>query len=154
MSIFEDFGKKLTSAGQAALQKTQEFANSARIKSLIAEEEKKLDRYYCQIGMLYVSKHPSDYESDFEATIKAINDAKNNISAYKDQIESFNKKTVCKKCGAEISGDADFCKYCGTPVRGEPTPESGKDTVKCPNCGAEMKKGAVFCNSCGQLMPH
>lgn len=47
---------------------------------------------------------------------------------------------ICPKCHKEISDDALFCQYCGTPL--------GKKI--CPSCKAENEMDALFCAHCGR----
>lgn len=51
----------------------------------------------------------------------------------------------CKKCGAEASENAKFCKNCGASLD-----ESQKR--KCPNCGKEIDEDAAFCEFCGEKL--
>lgn len=47
---------------------------------------------------------------------------------------------ICPKCHKEISDDALYCQYCGTPL--------GKKI--CPSCRAENDMDALFCAHCGR----
>ena len=47
---------------------------------------------------------------------------------------------VCKKCGAKLSDNAQFCSACGEKVNCE---------CCCPNCGKKLWPGSVFCPFCG-----
>lgn len=42
MGFFDDFGKKISSAGQEAIAKTKELADVAKINSSISDEENKI----------------------------------------------------------------------------------------------------------------
>ncbi|MGA8603947.1 MAG: zinc ribbon domain-containing protein, partial [Thermoplasmata archaeon] len=75
----------------------------------------------------------------------------------------------CKKCGAQIPDDAQFCMKCGTPVQGAGTAPSasaatatpstppiagaGVQELKCPSCGAPIKptfgEMVITCDYCG-----
>ena len=46
--------------------------------------------------------------------------------------------TTCQNCKREISKDAMFCPYCGTPKQ-----------RKCGNCGRDIENGISFCPYCG-----
>lgn len=52
MAFFDDLGKKLSQAGQTAVQKTKEITDIARINGLISDEEKKVNNNYYQIGKI------------------------------------------------------------------------------------------------------
>ena len=75
-----------------------------------------------------------------EATQLAINDIVDFIVAN----TSFEgPQWVCGKCGAKVSGEAEFCQKCGAS-----RPE--EELEACPFCGAELSGSAKFCNNCGK----
>ena len=43
MAFFDDLGKKISQAGQNAVQKTKEMTDIARINGMISDEEKKAE---------------------------------------------------------------------------------------------------------------
>ena len=47
---------------------------------------------------------------------------------------------VCKKCGAALLEDDQFCPECGAKVIRK---------KKCPECGETLREGTRFCPSCG-----
>lgn len=47
---------------------------------------------------------------------------------------------VCKKCGAPLMEDDQFCPECGAKVIRK---------KKCPECGEPLREGTRFCPSCG-----
>lgn len=47
---------------------------------------------------------------------------------------------VCKKCGASLLGDDQFCPECGAKVIRK---------RRCPECGETLREGIRFCPSCG-----
>ncbi len=116
MSFFDDLGKKLSQAGQTAVQKTKEMADVAKLNSAISDEEKRIDDNYLQIGKLYVSLHDAEHEADFDAFIAAIHEAEGKIKGYRQQIKDIKGIVKCEKCGAEVSKDAAFCSACGAPM--------------------------------------
>lgn len=152
MAFFDDLGKKISQAGQSAVQKTKDMTDIARINSAISDEEKKVSNNYHQLGVLYVAKHPADYESDFAELIAGIKASEGKISDYKQQIQNIKGVTRCEKCGAEVSNNAAFCAACGAPV---PKPaQSEPEVAYCPACGAMVAKNAKFCAACGTPMPN
>lgn len=150
MAFFDDLGKKISQAGQTAVQKTKEMTDVARINGLISDEEKRVNNNYYQIGRLYVSIHQSDYENEFEGMILAIRDSEAKIQEYKQQIQDIKGVVRCEKCGAEVASNVAFCSSCGNPM---PTQAmavvSDESIVKCANCGAELACGLTFCTECG-----
>lgn len=65
---------------------------------------------------------------------------------------------VCKKCGAEILPEDQFCPECGAKViRKRRCPECGElykvGTKFCPHCGAETKEGRAAKRSDSETAP-
>lgn len=151
MAFFDDLGKKLSQAGQTAVQKTKDLTDIARLNSLISEEEKQVNNNYCQIGKLYVSLHQEDYESDFAGMIAAIQESESKISDYKLQIQSIKGVVRCEKCGAEVPNNMAFCGACGASMPKPVQPPSIDDSaLKCSGCGAVIDESLRFCTSCGK----
>mgnify|MGYP000844509471 CR=1 FL=1 len=69
MGFFDDFGKKISSAGQEAIAKTKELADVAKINSNISDEENKIKTAYSEIGKKYFENHSEDSEEDYEAQL-------------------------------------------------------------------------------------
>ena len=53
MSIFEKIGEKLSGAGQGVAQQVKNFADVARLNSIISEKEKQIAQLYIEIGQAY-----------------------------------------------------------------------------------------------------
>ncbi len=148
MAFLDDLGKKISQAGQTAVQKTKDITDLARLSGLVSDEEKKINGYYLQVGKLYVAKHSSDYESDFADIIAAIKESESKISDYRQQIQNIKGVVRCPSCGGEVAASAAFCSSCGATVKAA----APADTVNCPSCGAAVKKGTKFCTACGKPM--
>lgn len=116
MSFFDDLGKKISQAGQTAVQKTKEMADVAKLNSAVSDEEKRIEDSYKEIGKLYVSLHTADHEADFDAYFSAIQEAENKIKEYRQQLKEIKGVVKCEKCGAEVAKDAAFCSSCGAPM--------------------------------------
>lgn len=151
MAFFDDIGKKLSQAGQSAVQKTKDMTEIAKINSAISEEEKRINNTYFQIGKLYVALHSASYEADFEGMITYLQGAEQRIAQYKEQIQQIKKVTRCEKCGAEVADNSAFCSSCGAqmPKKAAPVDEN---MVQCPGCGQMISKNMRFCTNCGRPM--
>lgn len=125
MAFLENFGKKLTQAGQATIQKTKEMADIARVNSLISDEESRINDLYLKIGKMYVELHETDAETVFQKPIEEINDAKRKIIEYQAQLLEIKGVARCTKCGAEVPTGSVFCATCGAPIQ---TMEKAADT--------------------------
>lgn len=154
MGFFDDFGKKISSAGQEAIAKTKELADVAKINSGISDEENKIKVAYSEIGKKYFENHSEDSEEDYEAQVAVIKEAMEKIKAYEQQIVEIKGVVKCPNCGAENTKTAAFCATCGTAMPVQAT-ESGAETEqsvaekKCPNCGEVINDDAAFCAKCG-----
>lgn len=116
MSFFDDLGKKISQAGQTAVQKTKEMADAAKLNSAVSDEGKRIEDSYREIGKLYVSLHAADHEADFDAFFSAIQDSESKIKEYKLQLKEIKGVVICEKCGAEVAKEAMFCSACGAPM--------------------------------------
>lgn len=152
MAFFDDLGKKLSNAGQTAVQKTQELAAVAKLNSEISDEEKKINNTYFQIGKLYVAMHENDCESDFQGMIISLRDSTQKIAEYKQQIQNIKGVVRCEKCGAEVANNVAFCSSCGAPMPKQSVSVDNGNLVKCSNCGTLVSPNMRFCTSCGKLM--
>ncbi len=149
MGFFDDLGKKMSDAGQSAVQKTKEMSDIARLNSSISQNESKINSLYVQIGKLYTEKYGIEGEDEFSGLVKEIKESEDQIVEYKKQIEEIKGVKRCPNCGAEVPKDAAFCSSCGAAMPKVEEPIS-EDMVKCTKCGALVKKGMRFCTSCGQ----
>lgn len=116
MAFFDDLGKKLSQAGQTAVQKTKEVADIAKLNSSIYDEEKKINNNYLEIGKLYVSLRAEAHEEEFDGMIAAIRESEEKIRGYRHQITEIKGIAICEKCGAEVPVHAAFCSACGAPM--------------------------------------
>ena len=57
MSIFEKIGEKLSGAGQGVAQQVKNFADVARLNSIISEKEKQIAQLYIEIGHYFSVLH-------------------------------------------------------------------------------------------------
>lgn len=152
MAFFDDLGKKLSQAGQTAVQKTKEMTDIARINGAISEEEKRLFNTYYEIGKLYVALHLKDYEADFSSMIAALGESERKIKEYRQQIQAIKGVVRCEKCGAEVANNVAFCSSCGAKMTANVADESNENLVKCAGCGAMVDKDMKFCVACGKQM--
>lgn len=151
MALLQDLSKKISQAGQTAVQKTKEITDIARFNSMIADEERVINDCYSKIGKLYVSLHESDCEDAFAELCSMVQRANLNIQEYQKQIEKIKKVGRCNKCGSEIANGAAFCSVCGTSVQNEELKQDDKSSVRyCTGCGAAINENTRFCTSCGK----
>lgn len=152
MAFFDGIGKKLSQTGQSAVQKTKEMADVAKINTAIAEEERKLNSNYVQIGKLYAEIHASDYEESFAQMIIAIQEAERRICNFRQQIQEIKGVICCEQCGAEIANDSAFCSACGALVPKHEAVVNDGNWVQCIGCGQMISPEMKFCTSCGKAV--
>lgn len=125
MSFFDNFGKKITSAGQAAVDKTKNFAETTKLNLKISEAQSKINDLYRTVGEKYFKAHPEDFCEDFAEQINEIKAQTALISDLKAKIAQIKGITYCTECGAEIPAESAFCSKCGAKaVRPEPAAET------------------------------
>ena len=148
MSFFDELGKRISQAGQNAMQKTKDFSDITKLNSNISAEERKMNNAIGRLGRAYFEKHSEDYETLFEPIILEIKEAQNTIMSLRQQIQDIKKVAICEKCGAEISNNAAFCSGCGAPVTKKAMPEAPGE-VMCPGCGQYVPADCKYCVICG-----
>ena len=72
MSIFEKIGEKLSGAGQGVAQQVKNFADVARLNSIISEKEKQIAQLYIEIGQAYYEHHKIDPQGEEIERIQKI----------------------------------------------------------------------------------
>ena len=145
MAFFDDLGKKISQAGQSAVQKTKDITDIAKLNSSISDEKSKIEGLYSEIGKLYVKLYGEAPADAFAGLVSGIKTAEENIVAYQAQIKDIKGIRVCDKCGADVPTGSAFCSACGNAM---PVPEQPAGPV-CANCGKAIEEGIKFCTGCG-----
>ena len=151
MAFFDNLGKKMSQAGQAAAAKVKEVAEVAKLTSAIVDEEKKIEENYLVLGKLYVQAYGDTAEGEFAEKIALIRESEAKIVEYREQIRRAKGIKTCEKCGAEVPCEAAFCSSCGAEMPKQEAPAS-EETVQCAACGAKVAKSLRFCTACGTSM--
>ena len=82
MAFLDEIGKKISQTGQDMMQKTKDTAESMKLNGAIADEEKRIQTLYLEIGKKYYELHAESYEPALEEEVLGIKDA-NNIASKK-----------------------------------------------------------------------
>lgn len=135
MSFFDDLTKMVQNFGEVAAQKTHQISGVAKLTAQAAEEERKLNNIYSQIGKLYVGGE-TDALNDL---VSAAHEGEEKIAALRKEINVLKNIRVCASCGAEISPTAVFCSHCGAA---QPQEEYG----------AHLTPDQRFCTVCGKAV--
>jgi len=144
---------KLTKVTQGAVRGAKDFTEAARVNSQIAEEEKRLNSTYTQIGKLYFALGEANPATPIDELCAAATASQEKIAKYKEELDQIKGTKRCDECGAELPTASAFCSACGAkaPVVEPPTPiaEPAVATRLCSGCGLEVPEDAVFCVGCG-----
>ena len=116
MAFWDNLGKKASEAADKVAQQAKVLSETAKLNGAVAEEERKINATYSEIGKLYVSLHKDDCEEAFVAKIAAIAESEAKIADYKEQIKVVKGVQVCEKCKAEMPRGTAFCSACGAPM--------------------------------------
>lgn len=118
MGFFSDITKKTSEA-------TGKIAKETKLKLKISENKSKIEDIYEEIGKKVYEKHireeAIDIKKDLEEECAKIDTLAKEIESARLEILELNKKTLCKKCAAEVEQEATFCPKCGERLSEEPT---------------------------------
>lgn len=148
MAFLDDISKKISQASQNVVQKTKDFSDVNRINSLVADEEKKMNNNYYQIGKLYVAMYGNNHAPEFDHMISQIKESERKINDFRQQLKDIKGIVNCERCGAEVEPGVAFCGTCGAPM--PKISSDGEVMVKCPACGQMISKDMRFCTGCGR----
>ena len=95
MSIFEKIGEKLSGAGQGVAQQVKNFADVARLNSIISEKEKQIAQLYIEIGQAYYEHHKIDPQGEEIERIQKISSLNAEILECKENIKQIKGVTKC-----------------------------------------------------------
>ena len=116
MAFWDNLGKKASEAADKVAQQAKVLSETAKLNGAVAEEERKINATYSEIGKLYVSLHKDDCEEAFVAKLAEIAESEAKIADYKEQIKVVKGVQVCEKCKAEMPRGTAFCSACGAPM--------------------------------------
>lgn len=116
--LSKNLGQKLTDAGDIAVKKSKEVAETLKNKGIIADEKRKLRDLYREVGRKYYEKCQTENESDaeFSELFESISACKRKIAEREAAIGVIKHRAVCSSCGETLPEDAVFCPKCGIPT--------------------------------------
>lgn len=89
MDFIEKLGNTITVKGQAAVDKTKEMAEIARLKSQISTCEEVVKKNYLEIGKLYYEQNKENPGEAFQKQVTAIGNAQNGIRELNEKINQI-----------------------------------------------------------------
>ncbi|MDR1439699.1 MAG: zinc-ribbon domain-containing protein [Clostridiales bacterium] len=142
---------KLQKVTQDVVRGTKDLTDTARLNSLIADENRQIAALHAQIGKLYLETSDADPETPIGKLCLAIKASNARIAKYSEEIQQIKGARRCPHCGADIPHSSAFCGVCGSKADAgaEAAPSAGQASRVCAGCGAELAEGAAFCTACG-----
>ena len=129
-------------------QRTKDAAESARLNSLVSEQEKKIKTICQELGKLYLSLHgPEDCEPALADYVKEAGECYQKIADLREKIRVLKGLRQCPHCGAQIPAGTAYSGSCGKRVDEAPIQED--NAKRCGVCGSILREGLMFCTSCG-----
>ena len=149
MGILDSISKTITDAGQSIAQKGKNISDSAKLHSLISDEEKRLASIYLQIGRLYVQERGDAPDPVFSELVNAVRESESLLNDYQAKAEELKGFVRCPSCGSKVAVGSIFCAACGKRM---PMDSNAPDTSFCPYCGSAIVSNSRFCTSCGKAL--
>lgn len=145
MAFFDDIGRRISQAGQGALKKTRDVADSVKINADISDQERRINTLFTQIGRTYFYTYESNPDEKFVELFNSVKEANARIEQLRKQLSAIKDTCKCSNCGAMNPSNSVFCTTCGAKIEAQ-QPAPG---VYCTNCGKMIAAGTRFCNFCG-----
>ena len=124
MSMFEEWGKKLSETGKAVGDKTKQVSELAKLNYKIVAEEKAVEELYSVLGKMIYEVEKGNSEFAFYGQCEEISAKLDAIAELKAQVSALKGVCKCQNCGAEVDIANDYCGKCGTKlVKPEPKQE-------------------------------
>ncbi|MDR1060664.1 MAG: zinc ribbon domain-containing protein [Clostridiales bacterium] len=152
MSLLDGIGKKIAETTQNVVRSTKELTDTARLNSLISDEQRQITNLRAQIGKLIYEAGEHDPETQIGKLCIAITAANERIARHTEEIRQVKGTKRCQVCGADVPLASAFCGKCGAAAEVAENPAEAPAAAKsfCSACGAELPEGSVFCTACGQ----
>lgn len=156
MPFFDNLGKKVGEAAQAAAKKSNELVEVTKLNMAVNSEEDKANKLYGEMGRKIYENYKQGMQTspDFSSEFEQLNVCEQNIKDIRKKIMDLKNVKLCQKCGAELAETAMFCPKCGAKQEEVPPVQQQDTKVEeapafCPQCGGEITADTVFCSNCG-----
>lgn len=116
--MWENFSKGAKEVAGFTAKKTGELTEAAKLKINQKSLEKKLEDCFEDAGMLYYDcvKNGNDHNDEIAEIFAQCDDYGAQIDELKTKIAKLVGKSICPKCGKEMTEKYGFCPYCGTEI--------------------------------------
>lgn len=116
MSVFDDLGKKVGDLASNTVQKGKELAEITRLNSVIASEERRLEKQYTTLGQRYYEGSGSITSEEQELAFASIQENLGKIEELKEQVKTLKDVNVCPQCGERHAREDSYCPKCGAKL--------------------------------------
>ena len=121
MSVFENISDLAVNAAQKARKSLETAADQAKIRSRMAQEQKKINVAHLKMGRLYEELHGADGEEAFASLLSDLKQARLNLRDCTRQMDEARGVVLCPHCGARMENTAAYCSSCGSRMPGRET---------------------------------
>ncbi len=112
--IFNSAAGKVGGFTKAAVRKTGEAAEVAKLRVAFASEKRKLEGMFSTLGKLFYEQvKGTDIRVQIAAQVMEIDEQKAVLAELKSAIVSAKGKTYCQSCQSPISAELAYCPSCG-----------------------------------------
>ena len=103
MPLFDGISKKITATAQNVVRSTKEFADTARLNSMINDEQRKISTLHEQIGKLYYETEEHSDETEMGKLCISITAAMERIGELQSEINKIKGIKPCQTGTSQIS---------------------------------------------------
>ena len=147
MNFFNRATNAVETMGKNVSKAAKDNMEIMKCSSAIDSCKEKIELVYMEIGERYYNTEGEVSKEEFSDLFTEIENNQKQIEELENKIKSLKQVMTCKVCGAELSKDAKFCRYCGSKVKDiVVSPSSG---LECWNCHSPLRGDERFCASCG-----
>lgn len=143
MPLFKEISKKVVSASQDAIKKTQDLSEITNKKSRKNELNKLIIKKYQNLGESYFKNLENDPTSGLDDIINELKSAFSELEIIEHDILMIQGSIKCTSCSSEFNKDMSYCPDCGQKNLNK-VPEK-----VCTVCKAVLDDSSSFCGSCG-----
>ena len=121
-SFFNELGEKISRTGQSAVKKTMDMAETAKLNTMISEEESRVHQYLYEIGKVYYENKANNPEEMFLEKIEQVKMSLGKIEELKQKVNDIKGGGIpqtgsfCPSCGSAVKPGMAFCQGCGTKL--------------------------------------
>ncbi|MFL0270052.1 zinc-ribbon domain-containing protein [Candidatus Clostridium radicumherbarum] len=108
-------GKCLEDGVSNVAYKSENLIEISKLNMSVSSNEKHIDEIYLKIGKKIYKEYADDKVSDSSLIekCKEIDSINKDIESIKKKILKLKNRKLCKKCGAAMEKEDEFCPKCG-----------------------------------------